>query len=218
MTRVGRPRGASSRPAVGLGGLLLLLAAGAGCGAREARAPTVAERGTAMPERTGLVTMKGKPLTLLGAEPKLGAPAPDFTAQGNDLQAVRLADFRGKLCVIAAVPSLDTPTCDLETRRFNTEAGKLGPDVVVLTVSLDLPFAQKRWCGAAGVERVRTLSDHREAAFGLAYGVLIKNLRLLARAVFIVDREGVLRYVQLVPELSREPDYAAVLEALKKLK
>ena len=171
-----------------------------------------------MPERTGLITMKGKPLTLLGAEPKVGAPAPDFTALDNDLKEVKFSDFRGQLCIISAVPSLDTPTCDLQTRRFNVEAGKLGPDVVVLTISMDLPFAQKRWCGAAGAEHVKTLSDHREAAFGLAYGVLIKELRLLARAVFVVDRGGVLRYVQLVPELSREPEYAAVLEAVKKLK
>jgi thiol peroxidase len=171
-----------------------------------------------MIERKGLITMKGQPLTLLGAEPKVGAPAPDFTALDNDLKEVKFFGFRGKLCIISAVPSLDTPTCDLQTRRFNVEAGKLGPDVVVLTVSLDLPYAQKRWCGAAGAEHVKTLSDHREAAFGLAYGVLIKNLRLLARAVFVVDREGVLRYVQLVPELSREPDYAAVLEAVRKLK
>jgi thiol peroxidase len=113
------------------------------------------------------------------------------------------------------VPSLDTPVCDLQTRRFNQEAARLGPDVQILTISMDLPFAQKRWCGAAGIERVTTLSDHREASFGTAYGVLIKELRLLARAVFVVDKDGVVRYVQIVPELSREPDYEAALAAAK---
>ena len=115
------------------------------------------------------------------------------------------------------MPSLDTPTCDIETRHFNEEAAKLGPAVKLLTISMDLPFAQKRWCGAAGVESLKTYSDHREAAFGLAYGVLIKELRLLARAVFVVDKEGKLQHVQLVPELANEPDYEAVLQALARL-
>ncbi len=127
---------------------------------------------------------------------------------------MRLSSYRGKILVIASVPSLDTPVCDLETRRFNDEAANLGADVEMLTVSMDLPFAQKRWCGAAGVKRLKTLSDHREAAFGLAYGVLIKELRLLARAVFLVDREGTVRYEQLVKEVANEPDYDAVLLAL----
>ncbi len=119
--------------------------------------------------------------------------------------------------VVSAVPSLDTPTCDMETRRFNTEAAKLGEDIVILTVSTDLPFAQKRWCGAAGVDKVKTASDHREAAFGQSYGVLIKELRLLARSIFVLDRNGVVQYVQHVKELSQEPDYAAVIAAAKKL-
>jgi thiol peroxidase len=115
------------------------------------------------------------------------------------------------------VPSLDTPVCDLQTRRFNAEAQKLGPDVPILTISMDLPFAQKRWCGAAGVERVVTLSDYQQASFGQAYGVLIKGLRLLARAVFVVDKGGTVRFVQLVPEIGTEPDYNAVLGAVRKL-
>jgi thiol peroxidase len=119
--------------------------------------------------------------------------------------------------VISSVPSLDTPVCDLETRRFNEEAGKFSEDIVFLTISMDLPFAQKRWCGSAGVERVITLSDHRDASFGTAYGVLMKEVRLLARAVFVVDKEGTIRYIQLVSEIAKEPDYAPVLEAIKKL-
>jgi thioredoxin-dependent peroxiredoxin len=114
------------------------------------------------------------------------------------------------------VPSLDTPVCDMETRRFNNEAAQLSDDVEILTISMDLPFAQARWCGAAGVTRVKTLSDHRDAACGLAYGVLIKGLRLLARAVFVVDRQGVVRYLELVKEIASEPNYAAVLDAVKK--
>ena len=170
-----------------------------------------------MSERTGLVMMGGKPATLLGNEVKVGDGAPDFTAVGNDMKPVRLSQFKGKVVVLAAVPSLDTPTCNLETRRFNAEAANLGPDVVILTVSMDLPFAQKRWCGAAGVDKVITVSDHRDASFGTAYGVLIKDLRLLARAVFVIDRQGTIRYVQLVKDLGTEPDYAPVLQAIKDL-
>jgi thiol peroxidase len=119
-----------------------------------------------MAERTGSVTWRGNPLTLVGKEPHQGEPAPDFEVLDNSLQPVKLSDYRGKVCIISSVPSLDTPTCDMETRRFNDEAGKLSSDVVILTISMDLPFAQKRWCGAAGVERVITLSDHRQAEFG----------------------------------------------------
>ena len=161
--------------------------------------------------------MKGKPLTLLGNEVKVGDKAPNFTVIANDLSAVDLSSFRGRICIIASVPSLDTSTCDIMTRRFNEEAAKLGSDVAVLTISMDLPFAQKRWCGAAGIKNVQTLSDHRDASFGTAYGVLIKELRLLARAVFAVDRDGTIRYMQLVNELSKEPDYQAVLDAVKRL-
>jgi len=168
-----------------------------------------------MKERKNLITMKGKPLTLQGKEVKVGDKAPNFTAIANDLSAVDFSSFRGKICVITSVPSLDTSTCDRMTRRFNEEASKLGSNVTVLTISMDLPFAQKRWCGAAGINNIQTLSDYRDASFGTAYGVLIKELRLLARAVFVVDRNGVIRYMQLVNELTNEPDYQAVLDAVK---
>ncbi|MBW1791969.1 MAG: thiol peroxidase [Deltaproteobacteria bacterium] len=170
-----------------------------------------------MEERAGIITMKGNPLTLVGKELKVGDPAPDFEVLDNDLTPVRLSSFKGKVCVVCSVPSLDTPVCDMETRRFNEEAGKLGADVRILTISMDLPFAQKRWCGAAGVDKVVTLSDHRDASFGTAYGVLIKELRLLGRAVFVLDREGTVQYIQIVKEVTDEPDYDAVLEAVNKL-
>jgi thiol peroxidase len=175
------------------------------------------KRRFAMKERMGMVTMKGNPLTLVGNEVRVGDATPDFEVLSNDLTPVRFSSFRGKVCIVSSVPSLDTPVCDTETRRFNDEAGRLNPDVVLLTISMDLPFAQKRWCGAAGVTRVQTLSDHRDASFGTAYGVLIKELRLLARAVFVVDRNGTIQYVQLVKEITQEPDYDAVLAAVKRL-
>jgi len=170
-----------------------------------------------MNERKGVITFQGGPLTLVGREVRVGDPAPDFTALGRDLAPVTLASWRGRVVVLASVPSLDTPVCAVEARRFNQEAAALGPDVRVVVLSMDLPFAQARWCGAEGVDRVTTLSDHRDAAFGTAYGVLIRELRLLARAVFVVDREGVIRYIQLVREVTHEPDYAAVLEAVRRL-
>jgi thiol peroxidase len=170
-----------------------------------------------MEERLGMTTFQGNPLTLVGKGLKLGDAAPGFELLDNDLSPVKLSSFRGKICIICSVPSLDTPVCDMETRRFNEEAGKLGDDVVILTISMDLPFAQKRWCGAAGVDKVITLSDHREGTFGTAYGVLIKELRLLARAVFVVGREGTIQYIQLVKELTEEPDYDTVLDAVNKL-
>ena len=170
-----------------------------------------------MQERDGIVTMKGNPITLMGTELQVGDKAPDFVAVDNDLNPVSFDSFRGTVCILSSVPSLDTPVCDMETRRFNDEAGRLGDDVEILTISMDLPFAQKRWCGAAGVDRVQTLSDHRDGAFGQAYGVLIKGLRLLARAVFMVDREGTIRYIELVKEIASEPDYDSVLTAVKEL-
>lgn len=170
-----------------------------------------------MQERTGKITMKGNPLTLTGEWITVGDKAPDFEVLDNDLRPLRLSSYRGKVCVISSVPSLDTPVCDMETRRFNQEAAKFGNDVAILTISMDLPFAQKRWCGAAGVDKVITLSDHRDASFGNSYGVLIKELRLLARAIFVVDRDGTVRYTQIVNELTNEPDYSAVLDALREL-
>jgi thioredoxin-dependent peroxiredoxin len=170
-----------------------------------------------MMERAQAITLHGNPLTLVGKEIAMGSPGPDATLVDNELNAVKLSDYRGKVVVISSVPSLDTPVCDMQTRRFNSEAIKLGDAVAILTISMDLPFAQSRWCGAAGVEQVITLSDHRDAAFGEAYGLLIKELRLLGRAVMVLDREGVVRYYQLVKEVSEEPDYDAALEAVKEL-
>jgi thiol peroxidase len=170
-----------------------------------------------MEERTDIITMKGNPLTLIGKELKVGDLAPDFEVLDNNLSPVKLSSFRGKICVISSVPSLDTPVCDMETRRFNQEAGKLSAEIQMLTISMDLPFAQKRWCGSAGVDNVVTLSDHRNASFGTAYGVLIKELRLLARSVFVVDREGIIRYIQMVNEISEEPDYDAIMNAVNNL-
>ena len=170
-----------------------------------------------MQERKGVITFQGNPLTLLGTELKVGDAAPDATVLANDLSPVQLSSYKGKVCVISIVPSLDTPVCDMQTRKFNEEAGSLNDNVAILTMSMDLPFAQARWCGAAGVDKVVTLSDHREADFGEAFGVLIKELRLLARAVFVVDKEGTIQYIQLVKEVTEEPDYNAVLEAVKQL-
>jgi len=170
-----------------------------------------------MKERTGLVTIHGNPLTLIGTETGTGSPAPEFEVLDNDLAPVKFSAFRGKICLISSVPSLDTPVCDTETRRFNQDAQGLHPDVEILTISMDLPFAQKRWCGAAGAKRVRTFSDHRDASFGKAYGVLIKELRLLARAVFVVDRKGILQHLELVREVASEPDYEAAYRAIRKL-
>ena len=170
-----------------------------------------------MKGREAVVTMNGSSLTLVGNKVEVGDSAPDFEIVANDLSPVKFSSFRGKVCIISSVPSLDTAVCDTMTRRFNEEAGNLGDDVVVLTISMDLPFAQERWCGAAGVKNVQTLSDHRDASFGKAFGVLIKELRLLARAVFVVDKEGVVRHIQIVDELTNEPDYEAVLKAAKEL-
>jgi len=168
-----------------------------------------------MTERQGVITIHGNPLTLLGQEITVGMTAPDCELIDNDLNPVKISSFRGKTLVIASVPSLDTPVCDIETRRFNDEAANFGDGVQLVTISMDLPFAQKRWCGAAGVANLKTLSDHRAAAFGQAYGVLIKELRLLARAIFIVDPAGMVQYVQLVKEVASEPDYEKVLQALQ---
>jgi len=168
-----------------------------------------------MEEHTGIVKSGGNSLTLVGTRLAVGDKAPDFTAIDNDMQPKTLADFSGKTLIVTSVPSLDTSVCAMETAKFNHEAGKLGDAVQVLTISMDLPFAQKRYCAAEGVENVITLSDHRDASFGTAYGVLIKELRLLARFVFIVDTDGIIRYIQIVEETSNEPDYEDVLNALR---
>ncbi|MHC4777149.1 MAG: thiol peroxidase [Planctomycetota bacterium] len=170
-----------------------------------------------MPERTDLVTQGGNPVTLVGNAVSVGDAAPDVTLLDIGVKPVALSSFHGKVVVLASVPSLDTGVCDTEGRRFNAEAANLSDDVAVVIVSMDLPFAQKRWCGAAGVEAVTTLSDHRSGAFGEAFGVAMKGARLLARTVFVLDREGVVRYVQIVPEVGQEPDYEAILGAVKEL-
>jgi len=169
-------------------------------------------------ERKNAITFKGSPLTLIGNEVSVGQPAPDFVATTNDLSSYKLSDDKGKVIVIASVPSLDTGICDKETRKFNELAASLGDDVVIVTISMDLPFAQARWCGAAGVERVKTVSDYKAADFGNKYGLLIKELHLLARAVLVVDQNSVIQYYQLVPEIAQEPDYDPVIEAVNTLR
>jgi thiol peroxidase len=170
-----------------------------------------------MAERTGAITFKGNPMTLVGNTAAVGKPAPAFTAVGNDMKPVDLASYKGKVVILSSVPSLDTPVCDTETRRFNEEAGKLGNGVAVLTISLDLPMAQKRWCGAAGIENVKTISDYKDRSFSQAFGLYIKELGLLARAVYVIDKDGVVQYEQLVAEVTQEPDYDAVIQATKGL-
>jgi thioredoxin-dependent peroxiredoxin len=160
------------------------------------------------------ITFKGNPVTLLGNEVKTGDQAPDFKVLANDLSQVTLEDSKGQVRLISVVPSLDTGVCDAQTRRFNEEAANLD-NVKILTISVDLPFAQKRWCGAAGIENVQTLSDHRDLSFGEAYGVAIKELRLLARAVFVVDSNDKVTYVEYVSEATDHPDYNAAVEAAK---
>ncbi len=166
--------------------------------------------------RPGAVMFKSTPVTLVGPEIKPGAAAPDFAAVDTTLQPVRLSAAQGKVIVLSSVPSLDTPVCDTETRRFNQEASKLGGSVEVWTISMDLPFAQKRWCGAAGISHVKTLSDFRDRAFAQSYGVLIKDgplAGLTARAVFVVGKDGKVKHVEYVKEITSEPDYEAALGA-----
>ena len=168
-----------------------------------------------MEKRTGVVTFAGGPVTLVGPEVKVGQAAPDFTLLDNGLAPKTLKDFAGKVKVISVVPSLDTGVCDAQTRWFNQDATKLSDDVVVLTVSMDLPFAQKRWCGVAGVENVVTLSDHKDASFGENYGFLIEELRLLTRGVVVIDKNDKVTYVEYVPEVTHAVNFDATIEAIK---
>lgn len=161
------------------------------------------------------VTFKENPVTLLGSEVKAGDKAPNFTVLDNDLNEVTLNDTKGSVRIISVVPSIDTGVCDAQTRRFNEETAKLGKDVKVLTISVDLPFAQKRWCAASGLEHVQVLSDHRDLSFGQAYGVVMKELRLLARSVFVIDSNDQVTYVEYVSEGTNHPDYEKALEAAK---
>ena len=162
------------------------------------------------------VTLKGKPLVLSGPEIKVGQKAPNFKLLAIDSTNVELSQSRGKVRLLSVVHSLDTNVCDLQTQRFEEEAAKF-KDVVIYAISMDLPFAQARYCGAHDISNLKTLSDHREASFGHAYGVLIEELRLLSRAIFIIDRDDVVRYVEYVPEVARPPDYDKAIEVLKKV-
>jgi thiol peroxidase len=167
-------------------------------------------------ERTGLIKVGGKDATILGDDIQVGQTAPEFTAHAQDWSLVRgLADTRGKVRIFTPLPSLDTEVCDRETRRFNQEAAGLGSDIVILTISTDLPYAQKRWCGAAGVDQVKTLSDHMTAEFGEKYGCLIKERRTLRRAVFVVGRDDRVVYAAYMPALGDEPNYEEVLSAAR---
>lgn len=166
-------------------------------------------------ERKGVITFKGNPLTLIGKEVKAGDAAPDFKAVGAGLSEVTLASSKGKTRLISVVPSLDTPVCEMQTKRFNEEASKLPSDVSVITISMDLPFAQGRFCTANHADKITTLSDHRDASFGKNYGVLIKELRLLARAIFIVGSDDKVQYVEYVKEVTQHPDYDKALNFLK---
>ncbi|WP_454190441.1 thiol peroxidase [Paenibacillus sp. Marseille-Q7038] len=168
-------------------------------------------------ERSGVATFKGSPLTLIGPELKVGDQAPNFTLNKDLLTEVNLSDYAGKIKLISVVPSLDTGVCDAQTRRFNEEAASLGENVVILTVSADLPFAQARWCGAAGVDKVVTLSDYKTNSFGEAYGVLIKEFKLDMRSIFVIDANDKITYVEYLAEMTEPPNYETAIQAVKKL-
>ncbi len=168
-------------------------------------------------ERSGVITFQGSPLTLIGPALRAGDPAPGFSVLDGELKPVRLKDFAGKRKIVSVTPSLDTPVCDLQLRRFNAEAAKMSGENTVLNISMDLPFAIARFCTSAGIDKVKALSDHRDASFGAAYGVLIKELRLLARAIFVIDRNDVIQYVEIVPDITNHPDYDKALSAAAKI-
>jgi thiol peroxidase len=167
-------------------------------------------------ERTGAATLKGNALTLVGPELKPGDRAPEFEVIDTNLAPVSLKATGNSVRIVSVVPSLDTPVCDAQTKRFNDELAKL-PGVEVLTVSMDLPFAQKRWCGAFGVDRVKMLSDHKSGSFGMAFGTLIKELRIQSRAIFVLDKDNVIQHVEYVKEVTDHPDYLAALQAARAL-
>jgi thiol peroxidase len=168
-------------------------------------------------ERTGVATFKSNPITLVGPELKAGDQAPNFTVNKNLLTEVTLADYAGKVKLISVVPSLDTGVCDQQTRRFNEEAAGLGDNVAILTISVDLPFAQARWCGAAGIDKVETLSDYKAKSFGLAYGVVIKEFQLLMRSIFVIDANDKIVYVEYLQEMTEHPNYESAVAAVKGL-
>src|SRR6516165_6479748 len=165
-------------------------------------------------ERAGATTLKGNPMTLVGPELKAGDQAPDFSLVDNSLKPVSLKDTGTHVRIISVIPSLDTPVCDAQTKRFNEEAAKL-PGVDIITVSMDLPFAQKRWCGAFGVDKVKMLSDHKDASFGTNYGTLIKELRIESRAIFVLDSRNQIRHVEYVKEVADFPNYESALAAAR---
>ena len=165
-------------------------------------------------ERPGATTMRGNPLTLVGPELKAGDPAPDFNLVDGSMKPVTLKDTGNHVRIISVIPSLDTPVCDAQTKRFNEEAAKM-QDVDIITVSMDLPFAQKRWCGAFGVDKVKMLSDHKDASFGSNYGTLIKDWRIESRAIFVVDADNKIRHAEYVKEVADFPNYEAALSAAK---
>lgn len=167
-------------------------------------------------ERPGATTLRGNPKTVLGPELKAGTQAPDFHAVDDSLKPVDLAATGNGVRIFSVVPSLDTPVCDAQTKRFNEEAGRL-PNVSIYTFSMDLPFAQKRWCGAFGVDHVKMVSDHRDGSFGQAYGTLIKDLRIMSRAIFVIDPRNQIRYAEYVKEVGDHPNYEAALAAAKSL-
>lgn len=156
-------------------------------------------------------------MSLVGSEVKVGDKAPAFTVLEKDLSPVSLADFAGKVKLVSVTPSLDTPVCELQAKKFNNDAQTLPADVVVINISMDLPFAIARFSSGAGIDKIRTLSDYRDASFGNAYGVLIKELRLLSRSIFVIDKADIIRYIEVVPEITNQPDYDAALAAAKKL-
>ncbi len=167
-------------------------------------------------ERTGIATVKGNGVTLLGPELKIGDKAPEFSVVGKDLAAVTLSDLGNNVKIISVTPSLDTPVCASQLRRFNTEASNL-VNTSIINISMDLPFAISRFCSTAGIDDVQTLSDHKDASFGNAYGVLIKELRLHARSIFVLDSDNIIQYLEVVPELTDNPDFEKALEAARSL-
>ena len=167
-------------------------------------------------ERSNAVTLQGNPFTLLGPELKVGDQAPDFVILDRKLKSVTLADIKNEVRIFSVVPSLDTPVCDAQTRRFNEEIEEL-QGVSIYTISMDLPFAQNRWCSSTGVENLEMLSDHRDASFGVNYGTLIKELRLNCRAIFVVDSQDILRHVEYVKEVADHPNYDDALNTAREL-
>lgn len=166
-------------------------------------------------DRTGVITFEGNGLTLTGNEVKVGDKAPDFTVVNNELSPVSLKDFAGKTKIISVTPSLDTPVCDQQLRKFNESAASLGDDVVVINMSADLPFANARFCTSAGIDKVTVLSDYKDVSFGNAYGLLIKELRLLTRAILVINKDDTIKYLEVVPEITNHPDYDRALDAAK---